>query len=178
MGLKIHAINQVIQKVDDSEDLGILDDIGIFDEKMKIWVSPDFPDHCTLFEHEEEYYLGSLSEKKEISMGSFGDYNQFRRRLAKAALGVKDIEKIWDRPKEFKHDPFFNLICFSDCEGSIDYSVAEALHKDFIDMRSKVEDWVNENIKEEEESKRFMETYDNLADIFKHASDQGIIVFK
>lgn len=65
--------------------------------------------------------------------GSYSGYNRWRAQLADYIYGAHPQE-IWDECEkipvsEFK--PFYKIICFSDCEGMLDYNVSKELFNDF-----------------------------------------------
>ena len=67
--------------------------------------------------------------------GSYGGYNEWRRWLAGIA-GYKSDKDCWENHTS---GPFFELIDFSDCEGTIGPLVAAKLVKDFADFKEKAQ---------------------------------------
>lgn len=96
--------------------------------------------------------------------GSYSGYNRFREVLCQSVVGVKP-SIVWDNPKNFENAPFFWLINFSDCEGSISGKAARKLAKDFAEHREVfmsapgAVDWAD--------------VYDKFAEAFKVAAENN-----
>lgn len=69
--------------------------------------------------------------------GSYSGYNRFREDLCRAALGVEPRE-VWSSPAAYEEKPFYELINFSDCEGTIGPEAAADLYRDFEDQEAAV----------------------------------------
>lgn len=103
--------------------------------------------------------------------GSYSGYGEFRRALCKAALGVAP-EVVWTDPEGYRTVPFFELINFSDCEGTIGPEACADLAEDFggslrdqIRTRLSIDDpW-------------FVERYDLWQRAFELAASTGIVSF-
>jgi len=77
----------------------------------------------------EGYYsVGAVQDG--FGAGSYSGYNLWRTSLAKMVHGVRP-EKIWDEPEVWKGKPFFEIINFSDCEGTIGTEFCIKLANDF-----------------------------------------------
>lgn len=70
--------------------------------------------------------------------GSYGGYNAFRSMLAEELLGVSPYE-VWNNPMSWVDKPFFELINFSDCEGTIGPEAAADLAVDFDMFQDRVQ---------------------------------------
>lgn len=69
-------------------------------------------------------------EHLSFRAGSYSGYNAWRNWLANTFVATS-AETIWDRRDEFREAPFFELIAFSDCEGTIGPKAAANLAADF-----------------------------------------------
>lgn len=109
------------------------------------------------------------SEEKRFvfSAGSYSGYNSWRRQLCKLALGCEPDE-VWNNLEKYRGKPFFELINFSDCEGTIGSEVAKKLAKDFADLQPKVD---------ELEEGYFKELFADWKKAFEMASEAGIVDF-
>lgn len=97
-----------------------------------LYINRDFPGRA------DEYRSGVVyrtdGETFEFRAGSYGGYNAWRRQLA--ALVGAEPEQIWRHPKP---GPFFELIAFSDAEGTIGAAVSKKLAADFAEWESRAE---------------------------------------
>lgn len=101
---------------------------------IRIWKNGHFPDHCELEEGNWETTADSHSHS--FRAGSYSGYNHFRKILAMCTLGV-DIDTVWANEDNYAYQPFFNLLNFSDCEGSIGPKYSAELYNDFVDNRDR-----------------------------------------
>jgi hypothetical protein len=62
--------------------------------------------------------------------GSYSGYGRWREALSEMALGVSP-ETVWNNPETYEGKPFFEIIHFSDCEGTIGPELAVKLTADF-----------------------------------------------
>lgn len=85
---------------------------------------------------ERQCYDTSQSQGTGFRAGSYGGYNSWRNDLAQFALQV-DAGVVWQDPLGYQDKPFFELINFSDCEGTIGPEAAADLLKDFYDHRER-----------------------------------------
>ena len=67
----------------------------------------------------------------EFRAGSYSGYNEWREMLSQAMLGVSP-EMVWTHAKKFKAKPFYELINFADCEGTIGATTSKKLNDDFL----------------------------------------------
>jgi len=110
----------------------------------------------------------------EFYAGNYRHYHEWRDALARRALG---------RPAASGHDlfalspemPFYELIFFSDCEGTIGPDAAADLAEDFRAMRAKV---LSQPLADPEAEAWFVERYDQWAAAFELASrGRGLVLF-
>lgn len=116
--------------------------------------------------------------------GSYSGYNQFRQQLAEFLLThVLDVEfdeepdhHIWNNAEKFRGKPFYELIDFSDCEGTIGPETSAKLAEDFEEHEEEFKEWAEKSI--EEHSDYYIEKYEAWKDAFRLASDTGAVVFQ
>jgi len=73
----------------------------------------------------------------EFRAGSYSGYNKWRDELARRALDLP-AATVWEDPSRFVEAPFFELINFSDCEGTIGPDAASDLATDFGALRDRI----------------------------------------
>lgn len=95
--------------------------------------------------------------------GSYSGYNAWRNELAVLA-GFKSDRDAWDATE----GPFWELICFSDCEGTIGSIVSKKLAQDFADYQEKA-DLVDDEW--------FKSKYAEWRAAFEMAADNGAVDF-
>ena len=155
-------------------------------------IHDDF-DYCDL----EPGQYESTGEYYSFRAGSYSGYNQFRKLLSLAANGISDSD-VWESADASTSLPFYYLINFSDCEGTIGPGVAELLWDQFTTHRSRVIRNINDEpdlgketddpiafetqfgIEFElssEEIESFIQTYDEFTEACRIAKDDGIIQF-
>lgn len=69
--------------------------------------------------------------------GSYSGYGAFREALCEAAHGI-DVREIWADPEPWSNCEFFELLNFSDCDGTIGPDAAADLAKDFTALRERI----------------------------------------
>ena len=77
----------------------------------------------------DAFYIGR--DELKFSAGSYGGYGEWRRWLARLA-GYGSPQDLWEG--RVTSGPFFELINFSDCEGTIGPVVAKKLAADFAEF--------------------------------------------
>lgn len=98
----------------------------------------------------------TFSEAFEFRAGSYSGYSIWREKLAELAN--------WPKVK----GPFWELICFSDCEGVIGPKTSAKLAKDFADYQKKADDHKDDY---------FRERYNDWRKAFEMASQNGMVDF-
>ena len=122
-------------------------------------------------------YITPGSERDSFRAGSYSGYNQFRNLLCWAIHGICQ-EDFWNS-KNSDEEEFGALIDFSDCEGTICYSVAAELHRSFKNNRKRFKDYLN-SLGDDlsfEDGHYFMEKYDDWTKATRVASDNGLLIF-
>lgn len=104
--------------------------------------------------------------------GSYGGYNAWRRSLAQL-VGIQVIETWWAKvarsgPSCAQAVPFWQLLNFSDCEGSIGPVVSAELARDF-------DEWKERAMKHGDE--RWRELYLKWQEAFRLAANSGWVGF-
>lgn len=144
MGLDITAY-QDLTKLDcvfsaDGEPIDPQSRAPIEGDYYHAYINPDFPDQAGGIDDRAVY---RYEKSMRFRAGSYGGYNRWREELARLA-GYPTAEYNYHGSIEQRHDagcwaagsgPFFELICFSDCEGVIGSATAAKLAKDFAEFR-------------------------------------------
>jgi hypothetical protein len=127
---------------------------------------------------EEGVYLDTFDTvQHHFRAGSYSGYNQFRNLLSKALLGV-EASAVWEDPATFEGRPGYEMIDFSDCEGTISSSVADKLRQDLVENRDVFKAHLIEVFGEDNDQVEWsMETYDNFIYAFELASENGVVVY-
>jgi len=108
------------------------------------------------------------AEGMSFRAGSYSGYTEFRKQLAEGA-GL-DLSAIWADPLGHQDEPFFELLNFSDCEGTIGPEAAKDLYEDFLKYRTAF-------ISKQRGDEYAIERYDNWTEACRLASDGGLISF-
>lgn len=136
MGLDITAYRQIAP--DPSAALDEYGDPVDYKSRQKFWINPDFPEHA---EGIDTMLAHSFAEKFDFRAGSYIGYSRWREDLAKFAGYPAVLVERWAGGMESLHaggawkageGPFYELIHFSDCEGTIGPAVSAKLLADFI----------------------------------------------
>lgn len=123
-----------------------------------------------------------LGEAGPTWSSSYSGYSQWREQLALFA-GVKDLQKFWNLCAKMEESgavprgvPFWQLIHFSDCEGTIGSETVAALARDFEAHRDQAREWAIREFGTEES--RFWSGYQRWWAMFEHAVDDGMVEFR
>lgn len=130
MGLDIsaHSKARYLRQLEEDED--------VYERNLRsVRVNPHFIEHADSLKDNGVYQIDG--EEHRFRAGSYGGYNQFRKKLCISALGVND-EEVFNNPEKFKGKPFFEMIFFSDCEGVIGPKTSAKLAKDFADHEAAI----------------------------------------
>jgi hypothetical protein len=87
---------------------------------------------------------------------------------------------VWEDPTSFEGRPGYEMIDFSDCEGTISSSVADKLRQDLAENREVFATYLIEKENTQKDSDEFqciMEVYDNFIYAFELASENGVVVY-
>lgn len=146
MGLDITAYGN-ISKVDcvfdaDGDPIDPVTRQPIEGQWFKAYQNPDFADRARDVEHNSIY---TYQRDIHVHAGSYSGYNTWREKLAQMA-GYQPVPVVRYTVEEMRHDagahaagsgPFYELIWFSDCEGTIGTEVCAKLAKDFSEFHVK-----------------------------------------
>ena len=113
------------------------------------FINPSFPGRAAGIEPDVWY---KRDEAGDFRAGSYSGYGAWRAALASVAEGA-----------------FWELINFSDCEGTIGPVVSAKLAKDFETHRDRIQDEVRDEY--------FMHLYDAWMKAFQTAADGGCVTF-
>jgi hypothetical protein len=106
--------------------------------------------------------------------GSYSGYNEWREALAQRALGLSAFA-VWEDPPRFVEQPFFELINFSDCQGTIGPDAASDLAGDFGALRARI---AAQPLPDPDEEAWFMDVYGQFQEAFElAASGGGLVLF-
>jgi hypothetical protein len=132
--------------------------------EASFWLrTADFPENCTAFP--EGFY--DADSVDHFRAGPYSYYNRLREAIAALVKTTPDI--VWSQPEKYRGSPFFEFINFSDCEGAIDYVVAEKLARDFAEFQEKAQ---------KELSEMDYTKYRNFQDAFFLAAvSKGVVIY-
>lgn len=99
--------------------------------------------------------------------GSYSGYNRWREALSRLGLGV-DPEQVWGSPEFYAGKPFFEVVCFSDCEGAIGAEVSAKLAADFAAYEERAATELDEYD---------LRVYRDFRRAFEAAADAGAVQF-
>lgn len=169
MGLDITAYNNIDVVRYAPEYIESFEDMAGIDYGF---VNPDFPHAVTAEIDEGTQYIYFMehggTEYISFHAGSYSGYNLFRSSLCD---GFKDRDA-WEDYDSYRDEPFFEIICFSDCEGSFfGNEVCNNLLDDFLTHR---EDYV----RRAGDNDWLIHAYDNFTEAFRLGSENGIVIFR
>ncbi|WP_175974590.1 hypothetical protein [Burkholderia sp. BCC1047] len=142
MGLDATAYRQIMKidcVFDDSgEPIDPLTREPIECDYLRVYINPDFPGRADDLVDRAVY---GYEDADEAFSGGYSRYNFWREKLAKlAGYQPISVDQYGTGKSELRHDhaawnatsgPFWELICFSDCEGVIGSAVSAKLAQDF-----------------------------------------------
>lgn len=169
MGLDITAYRQ-LKRVDESkitrdEDGGLDYDALNHEKYITFYANDHYPEHCADLDLEAVYESG---DTYDFRAGSYGGYNQWRNSLAELA-GYESIDGRSDKGAwETDGGPFWQLINFSDCEGTIGSQVSKKLLADFLSFDTAAKTHGGEY---------FYEVYQEFTKGLTFAADNGALSF-
>ena len=143
------------------------------EDVVRLYVNPDFPGRAGGIESGAVYrFEGYL----HVSAGSYGYYNAWRNEVAKLAGwpqgSYEQYGKTWPSYAASTWDadsgPFYELICFSDCEGTLGPDVCMKLARDFAEHQEKADAHPDE---------RFRAKYAEWRAAFDFAASTGAMNF-
>ena len=118
--------------------------------------------------------------------GSYSGYNEWRRILPQASLGLTDSE-VWakvDAGESYDNIPFGELINFSDADGTIGPVASAKLYNDFVQYEEDVMNRLDRFYLKFEEYEIdgdtyhwFKQKYKDWKETFRVASNNGAVIF-
>ena len=190
MGLDITAISEV-------EPIEIPEDIELWSNEYYDWEadqslpggvwnlyqSNNFPEQG---EGLPNGTVVAMGEEFGHRAGSYSGYNEWRRLLARAALGMSD-EEVWnkiDSGVSYSEVPFGELINFSDADGVIGPIASQKLYNDFVKYEEPIMKKLDRFYLKFEDYEIDGETYDwfnfkykDWKEAFRIASNNGAVIF-
>ena len=148
-----------------------------YENYVQLYRSPDFPEQADDLK-EMGWYL--YKDSDHFYSTSYSGYNWWRETLAKLAgyepvwyesvPGYAPSKKLSHQVGAFGVDSgaFHELICFSDCEGTIGAKTSAKLAKDFAEFDEKAKALGDD---------RFYKGYELFKECFEFASDNGAVKF-
>lgn len=112
----------------------------------------------------------ACERKEHFRAGSYSGYSAWREWLSELAFGVSP-QAVWSDEAAYRGRPFFELVCFSDCEGTIGPATCAKLAADFVEWRDRAQSSLPAG------REYYLETYERFAAAFKHAAGAGAVVF-
>lgn len=171
MGLDITAYKG-LEKVENPEVDG--DGCPSNGDETRFYSNPDFPGRSEGIEHGAVY---KFADSFGFMAGAYSSYNNWREQLAKLAGYPALQSSVGYRLDALRHDegawqagsgPFYELINFSDCEGTIGPVVSAKLAKDFADFQEKADQSGGDD---------FRMKYSNWRKAFEMAAENGAVDF-
>lgn len=143
------------------------------EDGFQLYVNSDFPGRADGIEDGAVYRSEAF---KHVSAGPYSYYNRWRDELAKLAGwpegSYEQYGKTWPShaASAWNADsgPFYELICFSDCEGTLGTAACVKLAKDFAEHQGKADAHGDE---------RFRMKYGEWRAAFELAADGGAMKF-
>jgi len=147
---------------------------------IRVYANRDFPGRTDGLVVDGIYEKSdNAAHEQDFRAGSYSSYSAWREQLAILAGYPEGTSREEDR--EFRHSlsawnnaektkglPFWELIDFSDCEGTIGPVVSAKLAKDFAEQQPKADAIGG----------YFLEKYNQWRHAFELASDGGAVVFR
>lgn len=172
MGLDITAYEQaeIIETLPDIETWGekyyFNDEISYLTDY--IHSQQEYPEHLAGI---VEHGVYRCKETYDFRAGGYGAYNHWREVLSKLILHIEP-RVIWNSPDEYRNQPFFWLINFTDCDGIIGTEKCQILAADFQKWQEAAE-----NYTDTDDHGWFLETYKRFRRAFEMAAENGYVEF-
>lgn len=122
------------------------------------------------------YYAETFESRKHtFRAGSYSGYNHWRDFLSVCMFGVPAVV-VWANESEFVDLPFYELIRFSDCEGTIGPATSAKLAADFEAYAKHAAEFAKAKLCDDE-SEWWLSRYADWQKAFALASDGGAVNF-
>lgn len=134
---------------------------------VEIYCEDSVMNHLTKFKkgyyEVEEWFC---KDKDPYISISYSTYNDFRNQICYMANEIYDSD-MWFDYEGSVDKPFAEMVCFTDCDGTFDYVVAEKLLKDFETFQEKAKKELDE---------WFYGLYENYMKILKNCIEcKGVV---
>ena len=141
----------------------------------RMYHNPAFPGRAD--DVPEGSYIGL--EEFGFRAGSYGGYGEWRNQLAEFAGYAEGVENFFGGERksfsatafDAKGGPFWELICFSDCEGTIGTAISAKLAKDFAENQPRADAY------DGPDAEWFKARYADWRKAFEMAADGGAVEF-
>ena len=140
------------------------------DKCCYLYGNDSFPNHFDI--NKSGVYI--YEKRGTFNAGSYSTYSQFRHDLQTMAIFSNGITNINYDEYDEKSIPFYELIHFSDCEGSINADICKKIFKDFEDNSKKIKKQLDMS-KDRDET--FWYLYKQFKKAFRVASNNGAVTF-
>jgi hypothetical protein len=147
------------------------------------FLNPDFPHSYPVEWQGGSYVTWSTTpgtDSHSFRAGSYSGYGLFRSTLAQMVLigDTYDRDYEWNLIQNHSDKDFYELVDFSDCEGTMIGPVTRKLYYDFVNNREKYVKFVTETKPFPAwEADYFIERYDNFTKAFDLARNSGLVSF-
>jgi hypothetical protein len=121
-------------------------------------------------------YIGG-DDKFMFNAGSYKTYNEWRNLLCNAIHGINHKDFLNKREAN-KNKDFFEILTFSDCEGSIGPIYAAKIYDDLIRNKDKFEFFcICLDSNQEQVNNLKSDTYELMTKVYKFGKEKGIVTF-
>lgn len=163
MGSDINAICYAVFASDDKANISD-DEFELRDGLIEI-TGDDFPER--LDGKESGLYCYEPRNYFSFRVGSYSHYNWWRDSLCQLVHKI-DARTLADQFEQYEGKAFYELICFSDCQGAIGPKTSAKLLDDFLTYQEKAE---------QVQEKAFFDLYKNWITAFHIAKQDGFVIF-
>lgn len=160
MGLDIRAYSNLKNGVARQDNSDSDDDDFEDSDLIQLYDNVHFPGRAEGIDCNLAY---EYDDSMGFRAGSYSGYGHWRHQLAQLA-GYDGAEDAWKKI----NGPFWELINFSDCEGTIGPVVSAKLAKDFADFQEKAD---------AHQDKYFRSSYEYWRTAFEMAKENGAVCF-
>lgn len=176
MGLDIIAMSNMVKVENPESDPNWDAEFEYLSDGYKAYHLRGMERSFSGLEEDAWYRMTEDSDIVEFRAGSYGGYNEWRNALALLGAGIR-ADEMWADPDKYQDYPFFLLINFADNEGSIGPNAASLLDMQFAVGRTEIDQKARAHFTDDHEYEWFMDKYDDWAEAFKLARENGMVYF-